>query len=290
MRHRIVHSDNLPVLREMAAESVDLIYVDPPFNTGKAQQHTRIKTEVSEDGDRTGFGGKRYATTELSSRSYDDAFDDYLAFLEPRLREAKRLLAPHGSLYVHLDAREVHYVKVMLDRIFGRAHFLNEVIWAYDYGGRTKKRWPPKHDNILVYVADPARYWFDSEAVDRIPYMAPGLVGAEKAAKGKLPTDTWWHTIVPTNSRERTGYPTQKPVGILRRVVQASCPEDGTVLDFFAGSGTTGAACLELGRRFVLVDDNAEAMAVMAKRFAACDDITWVGWQPGAETEAAPAP
>jgi site-specific DNA-methyltransferase (adenine-specific) len=274
---RIYHGDNLPILQAMPSESVDLIYIDPPFNTGKAQQRTQIKTVRSDTGDRTGFQGRRYETIAIGSSSFADAFGDYLAFLEPRLREAHRLLAFHGSLYFHIDYREVHYCKVLLDVIFGRDCFLNEIIWAYDYGGRPRDRWPPKHDNILFYVKDPGEYVFNTDAIERIPYMAPGLVGPEKAARGKLPTDTWWHTIVPTNSAEKTGYPTQKPLGILRRVIQASSDPGDMVLDFFAGSGTTGAACLELGRRFVLIDDNPAALDVMKRRFRDAAGIEWIG-------------
>jgi site-specific DNA-methyltransferase (adenine-specific) len=183
------------------------------------------------------------------------------------LLEAYRILAPTGTLYFHIDYREVHYCKLLLDGIFGREAFLNEIIWAYDYGGRPKNRWPPKHDNILVYVKDVDAYTFNREDIDRIPYMAPGLVGKEKAQRGKLPTDTWWHTIVSPTGKEKTGYPTQKPLGILKRIVQASSNPGDLVLDFFAGSGTTGAAALELGRRFLLVDNNPEAIEVMRKRF-----------------------
>lgn len=282
MRNRIVLGDNLPVLRGLADGSVDLIYLDPPFNTGRAQRRERIRVRADPSGDRAGFGGRRYRTERLGALELADRFDDYLAFLEPRLREARRALAPHGSLYCHLDCREVHYVKVLLDSLFGRECFLNEIVWAYDYGGRSRDRWPAKHDNILLYAKEPGRHVFHADAVDRVPYMAPGLVGPEKAARGKLPTDTWWHTIVPTNGRERTGYPTQKPLGILRRIVAASSDPGALVADFFAGSGTTGAACLELGRRFLLVDDNTEALAVMARRFAGVDGIEWVGFDPAA--------
>lgn len=285
--HRIYYGDNLPILREMPSGSVDLIYIDPPFNTGKVQRRTEMRTERSEAGDRTGFGGRRYRTTVLGARAYMDLFDDYLAFLEPRLREAHRLLAPHGSLYFHIDYREVHYCKILLDAIFGRGCFLNEIIWAYDYGGRPRNRWPPKHDNILLYVRDRRNYIFNTEAIERIPYMAPALVGPAKATRGKLPTDTWWHTIVPTNGAEKTGYPTQKPLGILRRIVEASSRPGDLVLDFFAGSGTTGAACLALGRRFVLIDNNSQALAVMARRFAGVPNIEWVGYDPQLEAPAA---
>lgn len=280
MANRIYLADNLPVLKEMRASSIDLIYIDPPFNTGRVQGRTEIKTVRSEVGDRTGFQGRRYETLTVGTKAFADLFDDYLAFLEPRLREAYRVLAPSGSLYFHIDYREVHYCKVLLDTIFGRECFVNEVIWAYDYGARTRRKWPPKHDNILVYVKDPEHYTFNADAIERIPYMAPGLVGPEKAARGKLPTDTWWHTIVPTNGREKTGYPTQKPLGILKRIVQASSNPGGLVLDFFAGSGTTGEACLALERRFILVDDNREALEVMARRFEGVSDIEWIGFDP----------
>ncbi len=276
--HHIHFGDNLPILQSLPDESFDLIYIDPPFNTGKVQQRTQIKTVRSAEGDRTGFGGQRYATFKLGEHSYSDLFDDYLAFLEPRLVEARRLLKPSGSFYFHIDYREAHYCKVLLDAIFGRPCFLNEIIWAYDYGARTRKKWPSKHDTIFLYVKSPQAYYFNDEAIERIPYMAPGLVGPEKAARGKLPTDTWWHTIVPTNGREKTGYPTQKPLGILRRILQASCPPGGAVLDFFAGSGTTGVAALEQGAAFRLVDANPQALEVMSRRFADVPGITWHGW------------
>lgn len=265
---RVVLADNLAVLADLPDGSVDLIYVDPPFNTGQVRTLQQLRTIRDDAGDRVGFQGRRYRTLRLGRSRYLDVHDDYLAFVEPRIIEFRRVLQPHGSLYFHIDYREAHYCKILLDLVFGRDCFLNEVIWAYDFGGRTDRRWPAKHDTILVYVKDPTRYYFDAEAVERIPYMAPGLVGPEKAARGKLPTDTWWHTIVPPGGRERTGYPTQKPLGILRRIVQASSPPGALVADFFAGSGTTGAACLELGRRFLLVDDNPEAFAVMKRRFA----------------------
>jgi site-specific DNA-methyltransferase (adenine-specific) len=270
------------VLSAIEDGAVDLIYIDPPFNTGRVQSRTRIRTTQSASGDRTGFGGRRYATTRIGTRSFLDAFDDYAEFLRARLIESHRVLAPHGSIYVHLDYREVHYCKVLMDGIFGRDHFLNEIIWAYDYGGRPKNRWPAKHDNILLYARDRSRYVFNADAIDRIPYMAPGLVGAEKAARGKLPTDTWWHTIVPTNGAERTGYPTQKPLGILKRIVAASSNPGDLVLDFFAGSGTTAEACLALGRRFILVDSNRAALETMARRFAGVPGIDWVGFKPAA--------
>ena len=276
--HRVYFGDNLPILREMPPGSIDLIYVDPPFNTGKRQSRTRLRTVRSEQGDRTGFKGLRYRTERGETHAFLDVFDDYLAFLEPRLVEAYRVLAPHGSLYFHIDYREAHYCKVLLDGIFGRECFLNEIIWAYDYGARTTKRWPPKHDNILLYVKDPRNYVFNADAVERIPYMAPGLVGPEKAARGKLPTDTWWHTIVVPGGKEQTGYATQKPVGVLKRIVLASSNPGDLLLDFFAGSGTLGEVAYQTGRRFILIDNNEDALRVMAKRFASYADVEFVGF------------
>lgn len=257
---------------------MELIYVDPPFNTGRRQTRLRLKTVRDEAGDRIGFGGRRYRSERVpaqpSSNGYHDQFDDFLGFLRPRMEQAWRILAPTGSLFFHIDYREVHYAKVMLDEIFsaggfrGRDCFQNEIIWAYDYGARSKKRWPAKHDNILWYTKDPKRYTFNLAECDRIPYMAPGLVGPEKAARGKTPTDVWWHTIVSPTGKEKTGYATQKPLGILERIVKVHSNPDETVLDFFAGSGTTGEAAAKHGRRFVLVDENLEAIRIMKRRLA----------------------
>jgi site-specific DNA-methyltransferase (adenine-specific) len=268
MENKVFFADNLKILRAMPSESIDLIYIDPPFNTGRLQSRKRYKTVQDEAGDRVGFAGRTYKSEVLSENGYLDTFDDYTAFLQPRLREAWRVLKPNGSLYFHIDYREVHYCKILLDQIFGRENFLNEIIWAYDYGGRAKDRWPAKHDDILYYVKDRNNYTFNRDAIDRIPYMAPGLVSMEKVARGKLPTDTWWHTIVGTNSREKTGYPTQKPLAIIERILKASSNPGELVLDFFAGSGSTGTACLKLERRFILVDNNPQAIEVMKKRFA----------------------
>jgi len=269
----VVHADNLDIVAALPDESFTLIYLDPPFNTGRSQTR-RSTTSVRSAGGAgsvTGFKGRSYERIKGDLLRYDDRFDDYWSFLEPRLIEAWRILADHGTLYLHLDYREAHYAKVLLDALFGRESFLNEIVWAYDYGAKSKNKWPTKHDTILVYVKNPAGYFFDSSAVDREPYMAPGLVTAEKAELGKLPTDVWWHTIVSPTGREKTGYPTQKPEGILRRIVQASSREGDWVLDFFAGSGTTGAVAAALGRRFLLVDSNPDAIGVMRARFAAAE-------------------
>ncbi len=282
MRHRVELADNLVVLARLPSGTVPLVYVDPPFNTGRVRSRTGTPALPIGNGhdERPGPDGRPRATIPGAAATFGDAFDDYLAFLEPRLREAHRVLAGDGALYLHLDEREVHYVKILLDRIFGRDCFINEIIWAYDYGGRSRRRWPAKHDTILFYAKDPDHYHFDGDAVDREPYMAPGLVTPEQRERGKRPSDVWWHTIVSPTGREKTGYPTQKPLGVLKRIVAASSRPDDVVLDFFAGSGTTGAAALALGRRFHLVDDNPGALATMARRFAAVPDVEYVGWPP----------
>jgi len=281
---RVIQADNLDVLPTLPDGAFTLIYLDPPFNTGRSQKRqatTSVRSIQASGGHATGtitgFKGQRYERIKGDLLGYDDQFEDYWAFLEPRLIEAWRLLADDGTLYLHLDYREAHYAKVLLDALFGRDCFLNELIWAYDYGAKSKNRWPTKHDTILVYVKNPKGYYFDSSTVDREPYMAPGLVTPEKVAKGKLPTDVWWHTIVSPTGKEKTGYPTQKPVGILRRMLQASSREGDWVLDFFAGSGTTGAVAAALGRKFLLIDQNPESLAVMLDRLGELPDVDFVG-------------
>lgn len=279
MENTIYLGDNLKILKTLESGSVDLIYIDPPFNTKKTQKRTTVKTSRDKNGDRMGFKGMTYKTISLETRAYEDTFDsdEYISeFLKPRLEEAYRILKSHGTLYFHIDYREVHYCKILLDKIFGRSNFLNEIIWAYDYGGKAKNKWPAKHDNILVYVKDVKKYIFNVDEVDRIPYMAPSLVGPEKAKLGKLPTDTWWHTIVATTSNEKTGYPTQKPLGIINRIIKASSKEGDVVLDFFAGSGTTGYSCYQLKRKFILIDSSRQAIAVMKKRFKGIKNIKWI--------------
>jgi site-specific DNA-methyltransferase (adenine-specific) len=270
---QILLGDSIELLPGFAAQSFQLVYIDPPFNTGRTQVRRTLRAVRDDNAPRQGFQGRRYRTSLLAESSYRDSFDDYLGFLAPRLQQAHRLLAQEGTLYFHIDYRESHHCKLLLDEIFGRECFLNEIIWAYDYGARTKRRWPAKHDTILVYVKDPDAYLFDGEHVDREPYMAPGLVTPEKVARGKLPTDVWWHTIVPTNGREKTGYPTQKPEGIVRRMVQASTRPGDWCLDFFAGSGTLGAVAAKLGRHYVLIDSNPEAVQVMRSRLGTRSDV-----------------
>ena len=264
--HRLVHGDNLAIMSGLPDACAQLIYLDPPFNTGRTQER-RVTTHTRDpEGARRGYSGTSYTMTVDALTRYDDRFADYWAFLSPRLEQAYRLLDNTGTLYLHLDYREAHYAKVALDALFGRDCFLNELIWAYDYGAKSRRRWPTKHDTILVYVKDPKAYHFDSEAVDREPYMAPGLVTPEKAARGKLPTDVWWHTIVTTSGREKTGYPTQKPLGILRRIISASSREGDLVLDPFAGSGTTAAAARDLGRLSLSIDSSPDAVRTIEGR------------------------
>jgi site-specific DNA-methyltransferase (adenine-specific) len=268
---RIVKGDNLEVIETLPRDFARLIYIDPPFNTGRKQSRQRMQVRAAVEGQRQGFGGRRYDVEGIDSPVYEDEFDDFVAFLMPRIEAALPCLTADGSLFVHLDYREVHYVKVALDRLLGRDRFRNEIVWAYDFGGRPKRWWPAKHDTLLWYVLDPKRYVFQFEEMDRIPYMAPGLVGKEKAARGKTPTDVWWHTIVPTHSKEKTGYPTQKPLGVLERIIKVHTEPGDTVLDFFAGSGTTGEAAARLGRGFVLVDEHPDAIATMRTRLAEWD-------------------
>jgi site-specific DNA-methyltransferase (adenine-specific) len=276
---RILQGDNLEVLARLPEGCARLVYIDPPFNTGKAQRRERMRIRADEAGERAGFGGRRYSVERVASASYDDRIDDYLGFLMARVEAGLRCMAPDASIFVHLDCREVHYVKVALDGLFGRKCFMNEIVWAYDFGARSRSRWSSKHDTILWYVRDPRRYVFDFDAMDRIPYMAPGLVGPEKAARGKTPTDVWWHTVVPTSGKEKTGYPTQKPLGVLERIVKVHSRPGDVVLDFFAGSGTTGEAAARHGRGFILVDEHPEAIDVMRRRLAP--------WEPVVEAAAA---
>jgi len=273
---KIIFGDNLRILRDLPDNLAQLIYIDPPFNTGQRREQTSLQAIADANGSHRGFQGRRYTMVPGQTHGYDDVFEDYLAFLEPRLTEARRVLAKDGTLYLHTDPRESHYIKILLDQIFGRHCFLNEIIWAYDFGGRATRRWPSKHDSILVYVQNPRDYIFNTADIDREPYLAPGLVGPEKAERGKLPTDVWWHTIVSPTGKEKTGYPTQKPLAILRRIIRASSNPGSLVLDFFAGSGTTGIAAAELGRDFLLVDDNLDALAVMERRFSGIPDVDWV--------------
>lgn len=274
--NQIIFGNNLDVLRTIKSETIDLIYIDPPFNTKKVQTRTYKKTTQNDSGDRVGYNGKKYKTEDIITRQFNDSFEDFVEFLRPRIQEAHRILKPNGSLYFHIDYREVHYCKIMIDQIFGRENFINEIIWSYDYGARSKTKWSTKHDNILFYAKNSNDYVWNFDTMDRIPYLAPGLVGPEKAARGKTPTDSWWHTIVSPNGKEKAGYPTQKPLGILRRIVKASSPENGLVLDFFAGSGSFGKAALLENRNFILVDQNQQAIDVMKKQFDKIESIEFI--------------
>ncbi len=285
---RIVLGDCLDVLRDLDDGVARLVYLDPPFNTGKVQERTRLRTVRDADGDRVGFKGERYRTEVLGSSAWDDVYDDYLGFLAPRLEQARRVLTPDGSLFFHIDPREAHYCKVLLDGLFGRASFINEIVWAYDYGARSRTRWPAKHDVIFWYARDPSSYVFNYADIDRVPYLAPGLVGPEKAARGKTPTDVWWQTIVSPTGSEKTGYPTQKPVKILQRIVRVHSEPGDLVVDPFAGSGTTGEAAARLGRGYLLVDENPEAVRVMRERLAWDEPDVLDG--PGGDAASPPGP
>lgn len=239
--NRIIHSYFRKAFEEDENGICSLIYIDPPFNTGDTQK--------------------------LGANSYKDLLENsmWLAMMADAFDKAYELLDDHGSLFVHVDWRCSWKIRFILENQLNW-HFQNEIIWAYDYGGRSKKRYPRKHDNIYWYTKHPTNYTFNYDEIDRIPYMAPGLVGKEKAAKGKTITDCWWHTIVPTMGKERVGYPTQKPMGILERIVKVHSNPGDTVIDLFAGSGTTGDAAAKNGRNFVMVDSNEQAIEVMKKR------------------------
>lgn len=248
MFYHLYYGDNLELLKKYISDKrIDLIYIDPPFNSGRVQSRGEGNTK----------------------KSYSDKFinsEEFISFLRPRIEELYRVLDDHGSLFFHIDYREVHYCKILLDEIFGRDNFQREIIWAYDYGGRSKTSWSAKHDNILWYTKDKKNYIFNYDEMDRIPYMAPGLVGKEKAARGKTPTDVWWHTIVPTNGKEKTGYPTQKPIGILQRIVKVHSNKGQVILDCFAGSGTTGYTAAINERSCILMDNNPEAIQIILDR------------------------
>jgi len=268
---QIILGDNLEVLPTLPNNFARLIYIDSPFSTGKVQQRKRIKVKATDgEGDRTGFAGKQFITTEAegSSNIYNDKFDDFPAFLMPRIEASLHCLTDNGALFVHLDYREVHYIKVALDKMLGRHRFVNELIWAYDYGARSKSKWPAKHDTILFYAMNPNKggYVFNFDAMDRIPYLAPGLVGKEKAERGKTPTDVWFKTIVPTMGKEKQNYPTQKPLGVLDRIVKVHSNEGDVVLDFFAGSGSLGQSAENNNRGYVMIDNNPDAVKIMHAR------------------------
>lgn len=255
----VIQGDCLVHLKGVPDNTYNLIYLDPPFNTGISQ--TRKTTTGN-----GGFAKERYNVRELAEKQYNDYFEDYYGFLFPRLEEMYRTLASDGSMFIHLDWRETHYVRVFLDSLFGRDNCLNEIIWHWDYGAKSKRYWPRKHNNVLYYVKDTENYTFDISQTDFLPYLAPKLVSKEKAERGKVPTDTWFMTIVPTNGHEKTGYPTQKPEALLRRILACHCKTGDKVLDPFAGSGTTGAVAKQLGLDCTLIDNNMEAIDTIYKR------------------------
>ncbi len=271
----VYEGDNLEITPAFQDGQFRLIYIDPPFNTGHVQARRLLKTVQDPSGDRIGYKGQRYRSIAQGAYAYKDTFDDYAAFIVPRMNEAYRMLAEDGSFFFHIDYRESHYCKILLDEIFGRACFMNEIIWSYDYGARTKKRWSNKHDSIFWYAKNPENYVFNYDAIDRIPYLAPGLVGKEKAARGKTPTDVWWNTIVSPNGKEKTGYPTQKPLKILSRIVNVHSAPGDNLLDFFAGSGSFGEAAIRNNRNAVLVESNAEALTVMRNRFKGYENVSF---------------
>jgi site-specific DNA-methyltransferase (adenine-specific) len=259
----VVHKGSaLDLLHSIPDESIDLIYTDPPFGTGNIQTMDRKK-----------------AGKTVSKIEYSDKYENYLDFLEPHLIQMHKVLKSTGTMYLHMDWRWVHYAKVMCDGIFGMENFLNEVVWSYNFGGRGKDRWPQKHDTILVYIKEMGKHTFNWNDIDRIPYAAPELqyVGrtkeeAEKRiAEGQVPTDVWSMSIVGTASKERVGYPNQKPQKLMKRAIVASSNVGDIVLDPFGGSGSTAAAAMEANRKFITGDSSPDAIQTMRNRFTGLD-------------------
>jgi DNA modification methylase len=239
--------DNLPFMRTLESASIDLIYADPPFFTRR--QH----------------------------RAFSDVWPGvaaYVEWLEPRLGEMHRLLKPTGSLVVHCDWHASHYLKVALDRIFGYERFVNEIVWCYKSGGASpKRRFSRKHDVLLWYAKGPDYYFAAATEKSynrgRKPYRFAGVPEYEdqNGWYTMVGMKDWWEIdMVGRTSHERTGYPTQKPLRLLERVVESCCPQGGVVGDFFCGSGTTLAAAVRLGRRWTGCDESAEAIRIARER------------------------
>jgi DNA modification methylase len=261
---RIARADALDEAGRWSTASIDAIYIDPPFGTGTVRQ------------------GRGHKYTDRA----DDP-DTFVAWLAPLLDEAKRVLAPSGSLFVHLDYRAVHYVKVALDRCFGRERFVNELVWCYAVGGKSRRGFGRKHDTILWYARG-ADWAFYPDAV-RVPRRGgshmrvvtgdDGVAVQEKTDRktgrvyrypvpaGKVPED-WWADIETLNhsDRERTGWPSQKPERLVERILRAVTVPGDRVADWFAGSGTTAAVAQRLARRFVVCDREEAAVAVCRAR------------------------
>lgn len=260
-------AENRTLLARLAdawAGRFQLIYLDPPFGTGKVYA-ARI-------------GGERCRPARAVDAYRDDlAFDAYLRWLGDRLALMRDLLHETGTLYVHLDWHAVHYVKVALDRLFGRQRFLNELIWCYHGPSPIRSAFKRKHDTILVYTRS-ADYFFDADAV-RVPYdptTVKTFASSPKAgfgktpdlARGKVPEDWWYFPVVARVHTERVGYETQKPTALLDRIIKASSRPGDLVGDFFAGSGTTGVVAARLGRNVALVDRNPVAVEKTLLRLA----------------------
>lgn len=255
---RIIRADNLTFMARLPGQCCDLIYVDPPFCTGK--ERTR------------GDGRHKFAD------HWPGGLKAYLDFLQPRLEQMHRILKPAGSLYVHLDWRAVHYVKVLLDDIFGEGQFLNEIIWSYRTGGLSKRWFARKHDTILLYARQAGKHKFKvlragAFRTDGMNFDEQGRPYKQTRAgrlyfhpDGPALTDVWEIPFLSTVSLERTGYPTQKPEALLERIIEASSEPGDLVADFFCGSGTTAAVAKRLGRRWLTCDISPEAVRMARKR------------------------
>lgn len=281
----LIQGDNLAVMHTLAAhfpQGLPLIYTDPPFFTNKRY---RVRVGRGED-------SRRPDTWQLAE-GYADRWPDldaYLAFLWPRLQAMYRLLAPNGTLYVHLDWHAAPYVRVLLDELFGPKRLLNEIVWVYHGPSPIRRAFNRKHDTILAYTKGDA-YFFDADAV-RVPYH-PNTVETFQASpkagfgkvpdlkRGKVPEDWWYFPVVARLHKERTGYPTQKPEALVERVVRASSAEGAWVGDVFLGSGTTAVVAARLGRRFVGVDASWRAIHIAAQRLVLAGAPPFVVWRVG---------
>jgi len=242
---RLLQGDALEVTRALDPDSVDLVYLDPPFFTGRRLVGAKR-------------GGRKAAA--FADQWHGD-LDAYLAWLELRCAALREVLAPTGSIYVHLDWHAVHYAKVMLDRVFGQDAFLNEIVWLYGLGGSSPRRWPRKHDTLLWYARGPDGQYFQAP---RIPATSARMRGLTKKAPD------WWNIPSLNNmAKERLGYPTQKPEALLERIVVSSSPPGGLVFDPCCGSGTTAAVAERTGRRWIASDLSPDAVRVTHERLLA---------------------
>ncbi|MHC5003682.1 MAG: DNA-methyltransferase [Planctomycetota bacterium] len=268
--------DNLELMRERIGDgTVDLAYLDPPFRTQTRQRAPAGAGDAAfddvwrwDDEAATSFeamatagGAAGRALRGLELVVGRSPLLAYLTMVAPRLVELRRVLTRSGSVYLHCDGSASHYLKVLLDAVFGTDCFLNNVVWLYGLGGSSSRYWPRKHDDLLWYARQAGAHHFE-------PAMVPARSVRMRGQEKKAPD--WWDIPSINNmAGERVGYPTQKPLALLRRVVGSSSPAGGLVLDPFCGSGTTLVAARELGRRWIGIDREPAAIAIARTRLVA---------------------